>query len=130
MQSFGLEAPDVPDADDRTGPFKGEKEFFSFPLSGAARARLQKKSDPPGSVPDKLEPDADEPEVAPDEKNLGARQRLFNLGYGVADPRNWTDAQFAQFVKRYQKDKRLTQDGPLSAETVASLRKVSGSEQF
>ena len=126
VKSIDLEAPDVAAADDATDPFKDEKDFFSFPLSGTALVRIQKKSDPPGTVPEALEPDADEPVVAPDEQNLGARQRLFNLGYGVANPATWTDAQFAQFVKRYQKDKKLKQDGTLSDETIKSLRKEYG----
>jgi len=65
--------------------------------------------------------------VADDEKSLGARQRLFNLGYGVAEPLKWTDAQVAQFVKRFQKDKKLTVNGQLDDPTITRLRTEYGS---
>jgi hypothetical protein len=74
-----------------------------------------------------LEPDADEPPVAPDEQSLGARQRLFNLGYGVENPSRWTDAQLTQFVQRFQKEKKLTVTGTLDKDTIDRLREEYGS---
>jgi hypothetical protein len=82
---------------------------------------------PPGQEPIALEPDADEPPVAPDEQNLGARQRLFNLGYGIEDPPKWTDAQLAQFVKRFQREKKLKETSTLDKPTIDRLREEYGS---
>jgi hypothetical protein len=111
--------------------FKDEDLFIAFPLFGGNLKRIVRKSggtpDNPQPEPDALEPDAGEPPVAPDEQRLGARQRLYNLGYGVAEPAKWTDAQLTQFVKRFQKDKKLQVTGALDTPTIDRLRKEYGS---
>jgi hypothetical protein len=125
--SIDIEAPDPVAADDLTDPFKDEKQFVEFPLFGGLLTRIVPKF-PPGQEPIELEPDSDEPPVTPDEQNLGARQRLFNLGYGVANPSKWTPAQFVQFTKRFQRDKKLKDtSGALTQETIDTLREEYGS---
>jgi len=124
--SIDIEAPAPEKADDLTDSFKDEKSFVAFPVFGGNLQRIVRKADVSGE-PDELEPDAGEPAVAPDEKGFGARQRLFNLGYGIAKPFEWTDAQLAQFVKRFQKDKKLTVNGQLDDPTVDRLRTEYGS---
>jgi hypothetical protein len=125
-KSIDLEAPDLAADDDLSDPFKDEKTFVVFPLFGGNLKRIVLQF-PPGQEPIALEPDANEPPVAPDEQNIGARQRLFNLGYGIAEPQKWTDAQLAQFVKRFQKDKKLKETGVLDKETIDRLREEYGS---
>jgi len=125
-KSIDIEAPAPVADDDLSDPFKDEKTFVEFPLFGGNLKRIVLKF-PPGQEPISLEPDSDEPPVAPDEQNLGARQRLFNLGYGVAEPQKWTDAQLAQFVKRFQKDKKLKETGALDKDTIDRLREEYGS---
>ena len=125
-KSIDVEAPPPVADDDLSDPFKDEKTFMQFALVGGNLQRIVPKF-PPGQEPIALEPDADEPPVAPDEQNLGARQRLFNLGYGVADPAKWTDAQLAQFVKRFQREKKLKETGLLDQDTIDRLREEYGS---
>ena len=125
-KSIDIEAPAPVADDDLSDPFKDEKTFVEFALIGGNLKRIVLKF-PPGQEPISLEPDSDEPAVAPDEQNLGARQRLFNLGYGVAEPQKWTDAQLAQFVKRFQKDKKLKETGALDKDTIDRLREEYGS---
>ena len=125
-KSIDIEAPAPAADDDLSDPFKDEKTFVEFALIGGNLKRIVLKF-PPGQEPISLEPDSDEPAVAPDEQNLGARQRLFNLGYGVAEPQKWTDAQLAQFVKRFQKDKKLKETGALDTDTIDRLREEYGS---
>jgi hypothetical protein len=126
LKSIDLEAPDLPADDDLSDEFKDERTFMEFALVGGRLQRIVPKF-PPGQEPVALEPDADEPPVAADEQNLGARQRLFDLGYGIAEPRKWTDAQLAQFVKRFQKEKKLTVNGTLDQPTIDRLREEYGS---
>ncbi|HEX7420080.1 MAG TPA: peptidoglycan-binding domain-containing protein, partial [Thermoanaerobaculia bacterium] len=126
VKSIDIEAPAPVADDDLSDPFKDEKTFVEFPLFGGNLKRIVLKF-PPGQEPISLEPDSNEPPVAPDEQNLGARQRLFNLGYGVAEPQKWTDAQLAQFVKRFQKDKKLKETGALDKDTIDRLREEYGS---
>jgi OmpA family/Putative peptidoglycan binding domain len=121
-----LEAPVPVAADDLSDPFKDENTFVEFSLVGGSLQRIVPKF-PPGQEPVALEPDADEPPVAPDEQSLGARQRLFNLGYGVENPSRWTDAQLTQFVQRFQKEKKLTVTGTLDKDTIDRLREEYGS---
>jgi len=121
-----LEAPVPVAADDLSDPFKDENAFVEFSLVGGSLQRIVPKF-PPGQEPVALEPDADEPPVAPDEQNLGARQRLFNLGYGVENPSKWTDAQLTQFVQRFQRDKKLKVTGTLNKDTIDRLREDYGS---
>ncbi|MBK5189837.1 MAG: peptidoglycan-binding protein [Gemmatimonadaceae bacterium] len=112
--------------------FKDEETFVAFPLFGGNLKRIVTKVGNPKSdplpAPDALEPDAGEPPVAPAEQDLGARQRLYNLGYGVAEPQKWTAQQLAQFVKRFQKDKKITPpSGTLDQQTIDRLRDEYGS---
>lgn len=125
-KSIDVEEPDPVADDDLTDPFMDEKNFSVFPLFGGGLQRIALKF-PPGQEPAALEPDADEPPVAADEQNIGARQRLFNLGYGVADPKKWTDAQLKDFVTRFQKEKKLKQTGALDQDTIDKLREEYGS---
>ena len=125
-KSIDIEAPAPAADDDLSDPFKDEKTFVEFALIGGNLKRIVLKF-PPGQEPISLEPDSDEPAVTPDEQNLGARQRLFNLGYGVAEPQKWTDAQLAQFVKRFQRDKKLKETGALDKDTIDRLREEYGS---
>jgi hypothetical protein len=124
--SIDIEAPAPVADDDLSDPFKDENTFVKFSLVGGSLQRILPKF-PPGGEPIALEPDANEPPVATTEQNLGARQRLFNLGYGIADPPKWTDAQLAQFVKRFQKDKKLKETGALDKDTIDRLREEYGS---
>ena len=112
--------------------FKDEDTFIAFPLFGGNLKRLTKKfggpEPKPQPPPDVLEPDSEEPDVAPDEQQLGARQRLYNLGFGIPDPQTWTDAQQLQFVKRFQKDKKLKPvSGNLDKATIIELLTDYGS---
>ena len=125
-KSIDVEAPAPAADDDLSDPFKDEKTFVQFLLIGGRLQRIVPKF-PPGQEPIALEPGADEPPVAPDEQNLGARQRLFNLGYGVEDPPKWTDAQLAQFVKRFQREKKLKETSALDQPTIDRLREEYGS---
>jgi len=124
--SIDIEAPAAPKSDDLSDPFPDEKTFVAFALFGGNLKRIVAKP-ADADDPEQLEPDSDEPPVADDEKSLGARQRLFNLGYGVAEPLKWTDAQVAQFVKRFQKEKKLTVNGQLDDPTITRLRTEYGS---
>jgi hypothetical protein len=124
--SIDVEAPAPVADDDLSDPFKDEKTFVAFSLVGGSLQRIVPKF-PPGQEPIALEPDANEPPVAPAEQNLGARQRLFNLGYGIANPSKWTDAQLAQFVTRFQKEKKLKVTGALDQPTIDRLREEYGS---
>jgi hypothetical protein len=121
-----IDAPAPVAGDDLSDPFKDEKSFVEFALVGGSLQRIVPKF-PPGQEPVALEPDANEPPVAADEQNLGARQRLFNLGYGIANPSKWTDAQLADFVKRFQREKKLQVTGALDKSTIDRLRKEYGS---
>ena len=121
-----LEAPIDPDQ------FNDEDDFISFALFGGNLKRIVRIAGNPKSKPepepDVLEPDSEEPPVAADEQDLGARQRLYNLGYGVAEPAKWTPAQLTQFVKRFQKDKKVNPiSGSLDTATIDKLRDEYGS---
>ncbi|MDQ2929800.1 MAG: hypothetical protein M3Y05_03125 [Gemmatimonadota bacterium] len=112
--------------------FKDEDTFVGFSLFGGNLKRIVTKVGNPKSdplpEPDALEPDAGEPPVAQDEQTLGARQRLYNLGFGVAEPEKWTDAQETQFITRFQKDRKFNPvTGKLDQQTVDALRDDYGS---
>ncbi len=124
--SIDLEDPAPLTSDDLDDPFKDERTFVVFPMFGGTLQRVSRKFDSQPE-PSALEPDAGEPAVAPNEQQLGARQRLFNLGYGVAGPAKWTDAQQTQFVKRFQKDKKIKETGTLDPDTIDVLREEYGS---
>ena len=49
-------------------------------------------------------PDADEEPVTEKERDLGVRQRLFNLGYGSAPVEKWTPDELRRNVRQFQKD--------------------------
>jgi hypothetical protein len=54
-----------------------------FRIKARPEPELKPEPDPPIVPPPSwLEPDADVPPVSAEERNTGARQRLFNLGYG------------------------------------------------
>lgn len=112
--------------------FADEDRFVSFPLFAGNLKRIvtiagNPKSDPEPAK-DVLEPDSEEPPIAADEQNLGARQRLYNLGYGIAEPQKWTDAEQTRFVKRFQKDKKVDPiSGNLDTATIDKLRDEYGS---
>jgi hypothetical protein len=129
-KSIDIEAPAAVADDEMTDPFKDEKTFLEFTLIGGSLERIVKKfpDDDPDNKPISLEPDSDEPDLTQDETTTGTRQRLFNLGYGVAEPRKWTDAQQTSFVKRFQTDKKLQdKSGTLTKETIDALREEYGS---
>jgi hypothetical protein len=51
-----------------------------------------------------LEPDADEEPVTEKERDLGVRQRLYNLGYGSAPVEKWTPDELKENVRQFQRD--------------------------
>jgi hypothetical protein len=106
--------------------FADEANFISFSVLGGRLQRIVRKADSAGE-PSALEPDAGEPAVDVTEQDLGARQRLHNLGYGKEDPQRWTAAELTQFVTRYQKDKQLKVTGTLDGPTIQQLRTDYGS---
>lgn len=116
-----------------TDRFDDEETFVEYELKPDGLFRLKQKPNPP-DPPDALagsaalEPDADDPPVANDERNLGARQRLFNLGFGTGLSEIISDADFKKIVSRFQKNSRLANtDGTLDDPTVAELLKQYGS---
>jgi hypothetical protein len=127
IPSIDIEAPTPPKDDELSDQFKGEKLFLEFPLFGGNLKRIVTKESLSKDKPNPLEPDAGEPDVEQDELDVGARQRLFNLGYGVANPQQWTPAQLTTFIKRFQKDKKLTVNGQLNKPTIDRLRSEYGS---
>jgi outer membrane protein OmpA-like peptidoglycan-associated protein len=58
----------------------------------------------------------------------GARQRLYNLGYGSGDPTTWGDAEFARVLRRFQADQGVNsgEAGMLGPATRAKLVEVYG----
>jgi|KBSSwiStaDraftv2_1062776.scaffolds.fasta_scaffold73355_3 hypothetical protein len=98
-----------------------------FRIKARPEPELKPEPDPPIVPPPSwLEPDADVPPVSAEERNTGARQRLFNLGYGNGLSEVWTDAQLEQFVRRFQKDEKLTVTGKLDDETIERLHAIHG----
>lgn len=107
----GPEVPDQVEVDD-SKPFPDEDKFLSMTLRGGALKRMRSN----------LEDDPESPPPGDEERRIGARQRLYNLGYGPADPETWTDDVFVPTLARFQKDQKLkTQDGTLDEDTVTAL---------
>jgi hypothetical protein len=97
-----------------------------FRIKARAEPELQPPPDPAEPPPEWKEPDADVPPVSAEERDTGARQRLFNLGYGNGLSETWTDAQLAGFVKKFQKDQKLPETGALDPDTINRLHAEHG----
>lgn len=123
------ESPDGKPASDHadTDRFDDEDYFTTFAIGPDKLYRIKRKEDPPGASP--LEPDADEPPVSQEEElEPGARQRLFNLGYGSGLAETWTKEQRERFTKRFQHDHGIKpEDGQLKEPTVDALFTEYGS---
>ena len=113
-----------------TDRFDDEEYFTSFTIRPDGLFRIKRKEDPPDQSP--LEPDADDPPVSQDnEVEPGARQRLYNLGYGLGIATAWTPEQRKRYTKDFQHDYGIKrppeQAGELDEETVNALYTEYGS---
>jgi OmpA family protein len=131
-----LEVPEDPSTRPKsadTDAFEDEDTFIVYDLRPDRLFRLKKK-EVPGILPDipdekaSLEPDADEPDVSDEELRLGARQRLFNLGFGSGLAEVMPEPEFKRNLSRFQKNARLANtDGTLDQPTIDELHKQHGS---
>ena len=66
---------------------------------------------------------------AADAQKQGARDRLYNLGYGPGNPRRWDDDPdvFTGAMKQFQKDHGLSESGAMDEDTKNKLREKHGS---
>jgi hypothetical protein len=92
---------------------EGEKDFMTFFLdAGGLKVRTEDL---------KLESG----ETLNDEKKLGVKQRLFNLGYGPSRLDDWTDELFTDAVKRFQVHHKLSRtDGVIDSLFMEKLKEV------
>ena len=117
-----------------TDRFDDEDTFIVYDLRPDGLFRIKPRPEPElrpppefGELPPEWkEPDADVPPVSAEERDTGARQRLFNLGYGHGLSETWTDAQLAQFVRKFQKDQKLPETGALDPDTINRLHTEHG----
>jgi hypothetical protein len=104
--------------------YAGEEAFRRLTLGPDTLRRILKGKDkplqpdqppPPPAPPEprpagmpegqsSLEPDADEEPVTEKERDLGVRQRLYNLGYGSAPVEKWTPDELKENVRQFQRD--------------------------
>ena len=136
----GASAPPAADGDPKdsthadTDRYDDEDTFITYDLRPDGLFRIKARPEPelrpppePGELPPEWkEPDADVPPVSAEERDTGARQRLFNLGYGNGLSETWTDAQLERFVSRFQKDEKITVTGKLDDDTIERLHAVHG----
>jgi len=130
----GGEQPGVSPIHADTDMWDDEEYFLTYTLRPDELYRIVKKpvASPLPDVPEttSLEPDADEPEVAPDERELGGRQRLYNLGYGSGLTEPWTLEQRRRYVRAFQRDHGIKpppgQEGEFDDPTITELASEYG----
>jgi hypothetical protein len=115
-----------------TDRFLEEDTFIVYELRPDRLFRIKRKPNAPvlPEIPEEtasLEPDADDPEVSDEEKNTGARQRLFNLGIGNGLSEVTTDEEFRKNLIRFQTNSGIAKTGKLDDATIDELVKQHGS---
>ncbi|MCC7131558.1 MAG: peptidoglycan-binding protein, partial [Gemmatimonadales bacterium] len=76
--------------------------------------------------------DSDPAPISEEDGRIGVLQRLYNLGYGKDDTGgdrfgNWSDAERREFVKQFQRDHGINDDGVVNPATRDKLIEVHGS---
>lgn len=127
-----FQSPDEtpPPAPSTTDPdaFPDEADFLTIRLGGGALVRALKRG--PGQDPD-FDPDDPPPEKP--EADLGAEQRLFNLGFGPRVLSDWGPEELAAAVKAFKQEQAATEKeradatGELDDATRAKIVQVYGS---
>jgi len=111
------EPPKEDDALPRTEPWPGEERFLSMPFSGTLVHVRKGPAD-----------DDDAPSPSDEERDLGVRQRLYDLGYGGGEPREWTDREQTDAVRHFQEDHAppLSDTRRIDEPTVTELIQTTG----
>jgi hypothetical protein len=110
--------------------FPDEHRFVPIKLDAGRLLRLRGRRD--GDIGFDPDFDLETPEPGPEERDLGALQRLYNLGYGPDDtggPKfgNWDDADRKAAIEQFQRDQQLDVTGTLDEPTLAALFEEHGS---
>jgi hypothetical protein len=127
FQPPGAAPPPAPSTTDPDA-FPDEADFLTIPLAGGALMRALKRG--PDQDPD-FDPDDPPPERP--EADLGAEQRLFNLGFGPRVLADWGPAELAAAVKAFKQEQAATDKeredatGELDDATRAKIVQVYGS---
>lgn len=110
--------------------FPDEHRFVPIRLDAGQLRRLRGRRD--GDIAFDPDFDLEIPEPGPEERDLGALQRLYNLGYGPDDTGgarfgNWDDADRKAAIEQFQRDQKLDVTGTLDEPTLNALFEEHGS---
>lgn len=120
--------PNQPKSD--SDRFDDEDQFVELRLDGSKLRLIRVRDERSlGFDPDF---DSDPAPISEEDGRIGVLQRLYNLGYGKDDTGgdrfgNWSDAERREFVKQFQRDHGITDDGVVNPATRDKLIEVHGS---